>query len=498
MRQSVRKAILDSLRAGMMPDLRAAMVIPIPKPQTIKVNDILNIGMVMCGKVPDVYWNMDLTPTETVILQYVYSNVLRLYTTLKVYPKGKDGSPRFWREKGRMAQDVRVSPVTFRNGVRHLAEMGLVTSMDSSPEDDTAGYCIGLSVEFLDKEFTDGIAKSTSRQKYSRLANYLYNKESVAYARMYTDDPFKPFVQNDYETIDVMLKRIGWYTMHRRPFVFTRKSVKRKAIIVVRVPSIAPPPKPSMVELCRVAREKYNYVLTSEERKVLEVKQYYEYRCRQALNVSGFCVMSTKRKGWRDNKKWKWLVRLYNQCHDNGWDYKVFIDAQFDRLKYFTTKQKYVYLNQFFSEGAIKHYHRYVRDYQERFSEDGTAHIKTKKASTFIQEVARAIVDDCERIQYFIQTAPKRPAFRGMNAEELKIMYFSQHWTSLSKYYLANLPWFLGWLKESVPAGQHVQALIKDITELQKSPAIAQKIHRVVAEAERRLGVPKTMELTAA
>ena len=115
---------------------------------SISVNSILDAGLLVHGKLPDIYWELSLTGSEMKILRYVYNNCLRLYKNLKFFPRGKDGSPRFWRGKERMADDCGLSYTGFRNNVRHLFELGLVTSMEGETEEEL--YCIGLSSNFLD------------------------------------------------------------------------------------------------------------------------------------------------------------------------------------------------------------------------------------------------------------------------------------------------------------------------------------------------------------
>ena len=254
-------------------------------------------------------------------------------------------------------------------------------------------------------------------------------------------------------------------------------------------------PKKTIVDYAREERKKYEYVLSNEEREIMKVKRYYEQKCRTALGTSGFCCMSTKRPGWRENKKWKWLTRLYNQCKENDWDYEIFVDAQFERLSWFKRPQKYVYLNQFFSEGAIKAYYRYLDDYKQCNSITGdNIKIKTAKVQTIGMEIVNAVVNDCESIEQFMHSASKYPAYRGLSLEEIKVMCFSQKWDSLSKYYLASIPWFLSWL-HSIPENRTANELIDNITSLQKSPTMMKRIYRIVSETERRLNLPKTMTL---
>ena len=73
---------------------------------SISVNSLLDAGLLVHGKFPDIYWDLELTGTEIKVLRYVYNHCLRLYKNLRHFPKGSDGSPRFWRGKERMADST--------------------------------------------------------------------------------------------------------------------------------------------------------------------------------------------------------------------------------------------------------------------------------------------------------------------------------------------------------------------------------------------------------
>ena len=499
MRVSVKNTLLTSLKAGKIPGIDIpfviGMAVPVPSVQSqVTVKDILNIGIVMNGATPEVYDQLDLTGTELKILRYIFKNLVRVYSSVQVYPRDHKGTPRFWRGKERMAEDCKVSPTAFRMSVRHLAEMGLVTSMEPDDEYEYATSSITLDVKFIGFDLDN--LSSEPKQKYYQLTRYLYGDDNLALLRLNhpNTDPFQRFITQEEQTLRQMREDIKQWIIRRKPIHGVRRSVIRQAIHGVRKAIVQ---EKTMVEVAQEERKKLEWVMSPQERKVAEVKKYYEYKCRNALNTTGFCILSTKREEWREDKKWKWLTRIYQQCKDNGWDYKVFIDAQFDRLQWFKTPQKYVYLNQFFSTGAIKYYHKYVKNYKECNSVDGKIRVKTSKVKTFIQEVAEAVVMDCERISYFLKSAFKRPAYKDLTREELKIVYISNHWTSLSKYYLADLPWFLPWLRK-LPSDSPFQELGDSIAELQKSKAAMRKIHLLIAEAERQMDIPKTMELQAA
>ena len=53
----------------------------------ISVNNMLDAGTLVHGKLPDIYWELDLSGTEIKVLRYVYNHCLRLYNTLRIFPR---------------------------------------------------------------------------------------------------------------------------------------------------------------------------------------------------------------------------------------------------------------------------------------------------------------------------------------------------------------------------------------------------------------------------
>lgn len=454
----------------------------------VSVNNILDAGLATQGKFPDIYWELDLNGSEIKILRYIFNNCLRLYTKLKYFPRGKDGSPRYWRGKEKMANDCGVSYPTFRNSVRHLSELGLVTSMDSI-EDSEELHCVGLSSDFLDK-----FINSALTEKSFRLHN-LYSLISLIY-----DNLTLEILNNQKELDNIPLfstivenKPCGTQTedsnSNMKKSQATKKTkVVRKAIKIKRTPIMVLPESIRM----QSAQEKLKllqYVRTPYENKVLQVCEYYEYKCRQAIHSSGFKALG---KDFRNHKNWKFFVRIYELCKNNDWDYKVYIDAQFDRVRFWARKQPYPYANQFTSEGAIKYYHGYVQNYKDSNSVTGDIKVKTDTVKSVSQQIIDDVIKDCEGIVEYIEKAKKRRANKGLSEEQIKILYLSDHWTGLSVSYLACIPWFLTYLNQ-FPEETFLIELKQSIEAIRKSKSLYKTTLNIVQNVEKQMGVPETL-----
>lgn len=462
----------------------------------VSVNALLDVSIIANGKLFDIYWEMDLTGSEMKILRYVFNHCLRLYKTLKIFPKGVDGSPRFWRGKERMADDCKVSYPTFRNSIRHLSELGLVTSMDSDFESDSEGlYCVGLSSEFL-----TGSKFLTQTENFFRSPT-IYSLIALVYDN-FTFESIK--TQNSLNSLPFLFTEVKRKPCGAQDLYISSKGevsgnedqstkqpkIVRTPIKVKRTPILTLPAS-IVLHSAQQKLKMLQGVRTPYEKKVLEVCEYYEYKCRQAIHSSGFKALG---KDFRNHKNWKFFVKIYEMCKENSWDFKVYIDAQFDRVRFWNRKQMYPYANQFTSEGAIKYYHGYVKDYKEKHSITGDTQVKSEKVKTINQQIADDIVKDCDSIAEYIEKAAKRRVYQGMTPQEIKISYLSEHWMSLSVSYLSSIPWFLRYL-EQFPEETFLSELKQEIQAIRNNKKVFNLTIDIVERVERQLGIPNTLTL---
>ena len=476
----------------------------------VSVHNILDAGLLSNGKFPDIYWDLDLTCSELKIVRYVYNNCLRLYKDVKIFPRGKDGSPRFWRGKERMADDCGLSYPTFRNSVRHLAEMGVVTSMDYV-EDSENIYCIGLCSDFLNCDASYGTENNFRSHSLKKLLNLIYNNLTVELIiKQLTVYKMPSYLLRKYELCEPLELQDSSNLQHKyennsdspleksdspleksdSPLEINRIpiQVKRIPIQVKRIPVLQIPAQ-ARIESARQKLKMLQNVRTPFERSVLQVVEYYEYKCRQAICSSGFKALG---KDFRNHKHWKFFVNLYKLCNENGWDYKIYIDAQFDRVKYWKRKQLYPYANQFTSEGAINYFHKYVNDYKEKYSVTGDTAVKTSKIKSINHQIIDDVIKDCEGISDYITKAGKRRVNRDLTPEQLKILYLSDHWMCLSSYYLASIPWFITYLSQ-FPDETIVNDVRNEVEILHKSTKMMSLIQNIVSNVESQMNIPHTL-----
>ena len=487
--------------------------------------EILDAARLASNQFPDKFWKIGIKGAELRVLKYVWSNVIRLYQTFKKPPIGEDGTPRFWKPKESMADDCEVSFPTFRNAIRTLNKLGLVTSMESA-------YGVGLSVEFFDEiTFKPELERGTPEYQehlISDILPHLYDKFTVdavakeirtkielendvaAYESIANPPPteflfwHKEFDENGKEVwVQIWGFRKcpkGWKVVELSDgwTICINPKIPKKPITVKRT-SIFPPRKPSLVVLQKTKSErmmekiekvrKEMHILTPHEKEVMEVAHYYEYKCRTCTGSTGWrCV---GKKFW-EHRNWMYLNRIYDLCKAEGWDYKVYMDAQFDRASYWKHEggRKYPYLNQFFSDKAKNYYFKYVQDYQEKFSPTGDAKVKTSVPQSYIQDIADSIVKDCRNYLDYLKFQGKRKSQRGFTDEEIKLIYVLDKVMTLSPYYWASLEWSVPYLKSF--DNPMVDEVVEKVIQYQKSKAMMRVIRQVVTEVETYFGIVST------
>lgn len=475
----------------------------------ISVNDMLAAGIATSCKLPDIYWEFDLTGSEMKVLRYVFNHCIRLYKCVKVFPRGEDGSPRFWRGKEKMAEDCSLSTSGFRSTVRHLSEMGFVTSMDGEANDDCI-HCIGLSTEFLDKLLSQNQNVNNLRShNLKRLKSLkdiivlLYDKITVYKEEKEEKEEKEQEEEKNLSTnvLKLVRTRDKDDSIEQNKDDSTATDTEQnhnnnlsKTNTIVRTPIKANRTKmvnysfSNMLAHAKNKLKSLQNVKTAYDREVIKIADYYDYKCRSVLYSTGFRCLS---KDFRNHKNWKFLERIYELCKSKGWDYRIYIDSQFDRCKYWNRKQKYPYLNQFNSENAIKYYTKYVKDYEESSSVTKSVKVKPQKIKAVNDKIIGDVVKDCESISNYILKAKTRKVNEGLSDQQIKMIYISDHWLNLSASYLSTIPWFIRYLSY-MPEEKLITELKSDIESIQSSKKMTELTSNIVKSIEEKMGIPKT------
>lgn len=262
-------------------------------------------------------------------------------------------------------------------------------------------------------------------------------------------------------------------------------TVKRVPIIVNRIPIIDPDLRyQRMMDKVHAKREEL-----VDDKDILKIARYYEYKCRQVNGVTGWRCLSTS--NYKKHRNWKHLTKIYELCTQNHYDYKVYIDSQFARVVNWKYKTKYPPLNTCYSPTAIKAYENYVKDYSERYSVAGTIKPKTEIPQNCKDEIIDTIIQDCNHFVALQQKAPKMRKYRGLTLQQIKFMYIADNVTMFSQYYWASLPWAVAYLQSF--NSPWVKDMVEKVQQLQSSKSMMKLIHLIVPEVEKQMNVVSTL-----
>ena len=279
--------------------------------------------------------------------------------------------------------------------------------------------------------------------------------------------------------------------MKRVPII-RRVPIMKRTPIITRTPIIIRTPILSksiqMVMKAKEILKGMDNVKSLYELKVFKVVEYYEHRCRKAINSTRFRALSND---FRNHKNWKFFVQIYELCKENKWDYRVYIDAQFDRLQFWKHKQPYPYANQFTSEGAQKYYQYYVKDYKEKYSVTGQIKVKpVEKVSSYDEEVIEETTKICNEILGKIEDRKMRKNLPEVSPEDLKVWFIQDKLPWLYPPYAATVPWMEPFLSY-YPNVESFVKLRNQILEIQKSPALFERVSELVEGVETKMNMPK-------
>lgn len=492
-----------------------------------KLAEILDSAAMVGNKLPDIFWELDITGKELRVLRFVWSNVTRLYEMLKNPPHNKeDKTPRYWNGKEKMADTCNVSYPMFRNSIRHLSKMGIVTSMDAKYEFDDAKNCVGLKLDFFEGlgiKFEPELDRNSEKYSFHLVEDvipYLYDQntyeivkektieveglktEVAAYVAL-KNPPQKEFLGTRTVTHpDGTVEEQEVYGYRECPrgykagiisedsFHYYNSKIDHVPVVIEKVLEKKVEKKgwfhKALPRLLEVRDE--TGAVHSIEQEILDLGKYYNYKVSHVIGTTGYRCLPFK--GFREKKNWKFLKRIHETCTTRQWDYKVYFDAQFERASHWKAEgcKGYPYLNQCVGEKAEEYYEKYYRDYQEKFSVTGEKiKVKTVVPQSYVQDVADAIIKDCDRFLYFVKSHKKRPAFKERSLEEMKYFWLT-HYT-VSPYYWAAIDWGVSYL-QNLSNDPSSLKLIEEVVKIQKSRAMLSVVLKVVQEVEKTLKIP--------
>lgn len=116
------------------------------------------------------------------------------------------------------------------------------------------------------------------------------------------------------------------------------------------------------------AKRKKKTKSNQNDKEILEMVDYWNMSVRKAKNLKIYKVI--KAKDPTTSKIYTHFEKMYKICKENNWDYKVYIDSQFDRVRHFKSDVDIPTPDLCHSPNAKKAYVAYVRNKVQTSSSD--------------------------------------------------------------------------------------------------------------------------------
>lgn len=231
---------------------------------------------------------------------------------------------------------------------------------------------------------------------------------------------------------------------------------------------------------------------------------YYENLICSATGSISYKLLTSQYQ--KKSRHWKSLWKIYSLCIENGWDYKVYLDSQFESFSNWAASDNYKWPlpNMLWSERALKAFEAYIYRNETSYQNEGIdIKVKPKSVGTFQQEVEKKIQFALEIISTDLAYWSKHPMslFDSVPPKNLakvqKAKSIADHWVSdLPVEYLASIPEFLEFVGDKENYVPSLHKKLDLVEELQNNMPKMRVIIQVVKSKETSNNMPKTLDLT--
>lgn len=191
--------------------------------------------------------------------------------------------------------------------------------------------------------------------------------------------------------------------------------------------------------------------LTDDEIECMdEFVPYYENLICSVTNSVQYQLLDNIR-----NKKlsrlWKPIWKTFMLCKEHEWDWKIYLDAQFESFKNWNKSNlKFPMPNMLYSERALNAYDNYIYHNETAYRNEGwETTVQAKNTGKFADEVRKKLETDISQIKVKVQfTYMKRgnSVFRDIDRSrsDIQSLYWSKSiqdmWSDLSVEFLSMVP----------------------------------------------------------
>lgn len=231
---------------------------------------------------------------------------------------------------------------------------------------------------------------------------------------------------------------------------------------------------------------------------------YYENLICKQLGIVSFNLLNNAQYKKR-SRNWKSLWKTFLLCKERGWDYKVFLDSQFESFANWqqATTYKYPLPNMLYSERAIAAFEAYIYRNEISYQKEGyDIKARAKNVGTFAEEVEKKVWQDVKVIQrdisYWNQTSSE--IFENVPSKSLlmaqKTKAIADHWQhDLSPEYLSAIPDIMDYIGDKSEYVSKVQLKIDQIESYQNNMSVVRKIYQIVKSIEQKAHLSSAVNL---
>lgn len=244
-------------------------------------------------------------------------------------------------------------------------------------------------------------------------------------------------------------------------------------------------------------RKNSNSVLTESERDCIEnFVPYYENLICKTTNSIEYNLLPNKRK--KNHRNWAHIFRCYKLCLENNYDYKVYLDAQFESFKNWKNKGKIKYPmpTMLCSERAIKAYENYVYHNETAYKNEGwEKKLVSNDVGNYFEEVKKQLEKDLGIVEPQVRyhRGKYSRVFKNVDRsrKDIESLYYTKAiqfcLENLSIEFWVNVPQIDRYADEVYGNFRCVDSKVDKFDELMKNK---RKVE-VIREAWRKLNIPK-------
>lgn len=258
--------------------------------------------------------------------------------------------------------------------------------------------------------------------------------------------------------------------------------MRRIPIKVTRCAIKIPQPLKLQMKLAQLEEE-------TKDDDIVAISEHYNMLAARATNNIGYTSLASF--DIKAHKNWKHFESVWHICRLKGWSYKLYLEAQFDRSKYWTGKMRFPMPSMLYSMSALRYFTNHLADIRSKYKQDTGAHRKEKgsETRTVREQVMKDIMTSIEGLDRFIRHSASE------DKPQLKAIKIFQSWWEYSPYYLWSIPWFHKALDDLPQDDKDVIKCIKSFESIRGSRLVQEIIGTTVQAVEQHFGIPPNIEL---